>query len=264
VKEVPVPSDDHVTEFDRLKTIIDTLRGPDGCPWDKKQDHKSLKPYLVEETYEVMDALEDEQPEKLCEELGDLLLQIMLHARIAAEENKFTIADVIRGISDKMVHRHPHIFGDVTVNDAAEVARNWEDLKQEEGKNGESVLSGVARQMPALSYSEIIQRKAAAVGFDWKKTEDILDKVTEEAGELIDAKTDKEREWEYGDLLFVLVNLARWLDINAEEALRNANKRFFDRFTCMEDICRNRGVTFRELSFDEQNTLWNEAKKKVG
>jgi tetrapyrrole methylase family protein/MazG family protein len=262
-KEALMMSRDYLNEFHRFKTIIDRLRGPDGCPWDKQQTHRSLKPYLIEETYEVAGALDGEKPEKLCEELGDLLLQIMLHARIGEEEKLFSIDDVIRSISDKMVRRHPHIFGDTTANTAAEVSHNWELLKRE-GREDESVLAGVPLDMPALSYSQIIQRKAAAAGFDWKQTEDILDKVTEEAGELIEAKTDKEREAEYGDLLFVLVNLARWLDIDAEEALRNANRRFFHRFTCMEGICRSRGLSFRELSFSEQNDLWDEAKKKVG
>jgi tetrapyrrole methylase family protein/MazG family protein len=259
-----VSAENHQQEFDRLKSIIDTLRGPEGCPWDKKQTHQSLKPYLIEESYEVLESLDNGNPEKLCEELGDLLLQIMLHARIADENDQFTITDVLRSISDKLVHRHPHVFGNKSVNNADEVAQKWESLKQQERDEGESLLSSVPANIPALAYSQLIQRKAAGVGFDWKQTEDILDKVTEEVTELTEATNDRERELEYGDVLFVLVNLARWLDIDAETALRNANKRFFKRFACMEDLCRNKGITFSELSFNEQNALWDEAKKIVG
>jgi tetrapyrrole methylase family protein/MazG family protein len=252
------------TNFTELKDIISKLRSPEGCPWDRQQTHLSLRPYLIEECYEVLEVLEDGAPSELCEELGDLLLQIMLHAQLADEEGQFTIEDVVRGISNKLIHRHPHVFGDVDVKDAVEVRHNWEALKNAERKENESLLSSVPRSMPALSYSQSIQRRVASVGFDWEKTEDILEKLAEEVGEIIQAKSKEEKTREFGDLVFVLVNIARRLDIDLETALSGANQRFYNRFACMEQLCCQRGVTFADLSFDEQNVLWEEAKKKVG
>jgi tetrapyrrole methylase family protein / MazG family protein len=256
-------TENKITEsFERLKAIIDTLRSPDGCPWDKKQTHDSLKPYLVEECYEVLDAI-DQGDAKLREELGDLLLQIMLHSRIADEEKAFNIADVMDGISDKLVRRHPHVFGDKKTKDLDEINHNWHTLKQEEPGKEKSILSGAPAMMPALAYSQLIQRKVAAVGFDWEKPEDILEKLDEEIHELIEAKNKQEKLWEFGDTLFVLVNIARRLGIDAEESLRAANERFFKRFSFMEKICKEKGISFESLSFDQQNELWNEAKKNV-
>jgi tetrapyrrole methylase family protein / MazG family protein len=251
-------------KFTELKRIIAKLRDVGGCPWDRQQTHLSLRPYLIEEGHEVLEALEDGAPPKLCEELGDLLLQIMLHAQISAEDGQFTIDDVIEGLNKKLVHRHPHVFGGTEAKDAIEVRHNWEALKNAERDSEESILSGVPRSMPSLSYSHSIQRRAAGVGFDWDKTEDILEKVTEEAGEIIKASGTEEKSREFGDLLFALVNIARRLDIDLETSLSGANKRFYKRFACMEEISRERGVGFAELSFDEKNALWDEAKKKVG
>lgn len=258
-----MPGKEKIGSFDELKGIVAKLRGPDGCPWDKKQTHASLGPYLIEECYEVLQVLEEGTAEKLCEELGDLLLQIMLHAQIAAEAGHFEIDDVVRGISEKLIHRHPHVFGGEKVSDAAEVELNWETLKQERRQEGESVLSNVPREMPALVYSQSVQRRAAGVGFDWEKVDDILDKVAEEVAEIKQAPDQQEMAKEFGDLLFVLANMARRLDIDLEMALRSANQRFYQRFTYMEEICRKRGVGFGSLSFDEQNALWGEAKQKV-
>ena len=249
--------------FAALKEIIAKLRGPDGCPWDKKQTHTSLKPYLVEECYEVLQALEDGTPQKLCEELGDLLLQIMLHAQIAAEAGQFNIDDVAQGISSKLIHRHPHVFGGRKVKDAEEVKLNWEALKQEEREEGESLLAGIPQQMPALAYSQSIQRRVAGVGFDWQKAEEIIDKLAEEVTEIKQAPDQKEKAKEFGDLLFTLANIARRLDIDLEMALRSANQRFHHRFAYMEEVCRERGLNLASLSLDEQNTLWEEAKRKV-
>jgi tetrapyrrole methylase family protein/MazG family protein len=212
----------------------------------------------------VLQALEDGPPPKLCEELGDLLLQIMLHAQMSAEKGQFTINDVVQGIGAKLVHRHPHVFGDVDAKDAAEVRHNWEALKNAERQDEESILSGVPRSMPSLSYSNSIQRRVAAVGFDWEKTEDILEKLTEEVAEIMEAGDKEEKAREFGDLLFVLVNIARRQDIDLETALGGANRRFYNRFACMEQLCRQRGVSFADLSFAGQNDLWAEAKKKVG
>lgn len=250
--------------FAELKRTIAKLRSPEGCPWDRQQTHDSLRPYLIEECHEVLQALEDSAPQKLCEELGDLLLQIMLHAQMAAEDGQFTIADVVRGINDKLIHRHPHVFGDVEVKDAVEVRQNWEALKSAERHEDEALLSSVPRSMPALSYSQSIQRRVAAVGFDWEKTEDILEKLAEEVAEIIKAQDKEEKAREFGDLLFVLVNIARRLEIDLETALSGANQRFYNRFACMEQLCYQRGVSFGGLSFDQQNALWDEAKKKVG
>lgn len=250
--------------FAKLREIIAKLRGPEGCPWDRKQTHASLKPYLIEECYEVLQALDEGAPQKLCEELGDLLLQIMLHAQIATEAGQFSIDDVIRGISNKLIHRHPHVFGGQKIQDAGEVELNWEVLKQEEREEGESLLAGVPEQMPALAYSQSIQRRVAGVGFDWEKVEEIIDKLAEEVAEIKQAPDQQERAREFGDLLFTLANVARRLDIDLEMALRSANQRFCRRFAYMEEACRNRGVSFGSLSFDEQNVLWEEAKRAIG
>jgi tetrapyrrole methylase family protein/MazG family protein len=259
-----LPEETNTDNFAELKRIIAELRSPGGCPWDRQQTHDSLRPYLIEECYEVLQALEESIPQKLCEELGDLLLQIMLHAQMAAEDGQFTIDDVVQGISNKIIHRHPHVFSDVEVKDAGEVRQNWEALKSAERQENESLLSSVPRSMPALSYSQLIQRRVASVGFDWQNTEDILEKLTEEVGEIIKASNKEEKAREFGDLLFVLVNIARRQGIDLETSLSGANQRFYNRFACMEQLCHQRGISFGDLSFDEQNTLWEEAKKKVG
>ncbi|UCH51114.1 MAG: nucleoside triphosphate pyrophosphohydrolase [Chloroflexota bacterium] len=258
-----MPAKKKLDSFAELKGIIARLRGPDGCPWDKKQTHTTLKPYLIEECYEVLQALDDGTSQKLCEELGDLLLQIMLHAQIANEAGKFDIDDVARGISDKLIHRHPHVFGGQKVQDAGEVELNWQALKQEERDEGESLLASVPEQMPALAYSQSIQRRVAGVGFDWEKVEQIIDKLAEEVAEIKQAPDQQERANEFGDLLFTLANVARRLDIDLEMSLRSANQRFCRRFACMEEICRERGINLGSLSLDEQNALWEEAKRKV-
>ncbi len=253
-----------LNRFDDLVKIIAKLRAPDGCPWDRKQTHASLREFLLEECYEALDALDEGDAAKLCGELGDLLLQIVLHAQIASEAGEFEMGDVIKGINTKLIHRHPHIFGSVKVKDAAEVAHNWEALKQEERGADTSMLESVPRQMPALSYGQAIQRRVAEVGFDWKDAEGIIDKLVEEVGEFKQAGSEKQKTQEFGDLLFTLVNIARRLGIDSEAALREANEKFYCRFTYMEEVCRQRGVKIGDLSFDEQNALWEEAKKGVG
>jgi tetrapyrrole methylase family protein/MazG family protein len=250
--------------FENLRRIIDKLRGPEGCPWDKKQTHESLKPFLVEESYEVLQAIDDEVPEKLCDELGDLLLQIMLHAKIADEAGEFNIEDVIEGISLKLIHRHPHVFGKIKAKDEVEVEKNWETLKQRERGEGESILSGVPEQMPALAYSQSIQRRVAGVGFDWKTVEEIIDKLAEEVGEIKQANSQEEKAKEFGDLIFTIANIARRLGIDLEMALRAANRRFYKRFIYMEKMCRERGIEIDRISLDEQNRLWEEAKRNEG
>jgi tetrapyrrole methylase family protein/MazG family protein len=251
------------SSFDTLEKIVARLRAPDGCPWDRAQSHASLKPYLIEEAYEVLQALDEENTDKLCEEMGDLLLQILLHAQIAKEAREFSISDVIKSISTKLIRRHPHVFGQSTAANAEEVVLEWEELKQNERKEDDSLLSGVPKCMPALSYSHSIQRRVAGIGFDWKEFEGILDKLTEEIREVKEAATQKEKVHEFGDVLFALVNAARWQGVDLEEALRLANQRFSHRFRYMEEACRRRSISLRDLSFQEQNDLWDEAKRSI-
>jgi tetrapyrrole methylase family protein/MazG family protein len=252
-----------LSKFEALVGIIAGLRAPDGCPWDRKQTHASLRENLLAECYEVLEALDEGDTGKLCDELGDLLMQIVLHAQIAAESGEFELGDVVRGINTKLIHRHPHIFGSSKVRDAEEVAHNWESLKQEEREADTSILESVPRHMPALGYSQEIQRRVARAGFDWEDIDGVIDKLAEEVGEYQQAGSQEQKAQEFGDLLFTLVNIARRQGVDSEAALREANRRFFRRFTYMEELCRQRGLTFGELSFDEQNALWEEAKRGV-
>lgn len=248
--------------FATLVYLVSRLRAQDGCPWDREQTHISIKPFLVEEAYEVVQALDREDPGKLCEELGDLLLQIALHAQIAAEAGEFDIGQVLRSINSKIIRRHPHVFGELEVKDAREVLLSWETLKQEERGEGVSILSSVPDNMPTLAYSQAIQQRAARVGFDWKELKGILDKLTEELEELEQAKDQQQRVREFGDILFALANAARWLGVDLETALRQANERFRERFAYMEQACQRRGVAMQELSLEQLDELWEEAKKK--
>jgi tetrapyrrole methylase family protein/MazG family protein len=259
----PVSSKENMHKFDTLVAIIAKLRAPDGCPWDKEQTHKSLRENLLSETYEVLTALDDGDKEKLCEELGDLLLQIALHAQIAKDNDEFKIDDVIKNINEKLIHRHPHIFGNRKVKDSAEVMHNWEELKKEEREEGVSMLEGVPPAMPALAYAREISRRAVRVGFEWENIEGVLDKLAEEVKEIKETTSRDEKEQEFGDLLFTLVNVARWEGIDAEAALRTANRKFYKRFAHMEELCRKRGIDFAKLSFKEKDDLWEEAKKGV-
>ncbi|MFC2019612.1 nucleoside triphosphate pyrophosphohydrolase [Chloroflexota bacterium] len=253
-------------ELNRFATLVDImarLRAPDGCPWDRQQTHASLRSALLGECYEVLAALDGGDWDELCVELGDLLMQIVFQAQIAADAGEFEMGDVLRGISCKLVRRHPHIFGSLKLGDAREVALNWEELKKEERGDDGSLLDSVPREMPALAYSQEIQRRVAQVGFDWEDTSGIIDKVAEEASELEQADSPERKAQEFGDLLFILVNLARRLEIDSEAALREASRRFNRRFRAMEEACRQRGESVGELSFAEQNALWEEAKKNT-
>ncbi|MBI4304486.1 MAG: nucleoside triphosphate pyrophosphohydrolase [Chloroflexi bacterium] len=251
---------DNLDRFDTLVGIIAKLRAPDGCPWDREQTHASLREYVLEECYEVLEALDDGSAERLCQELGDLLLQIILQAQIASESREFEIGDVIKSINAKLIHRHPHVFGSVELKTAEEVAHNWEALKQKERGADKSMLASVPRQMPALAYSHELQRRVAQVGFDWKDAEGVIDKLVEEVNEFKQS-TGEEKAREFGDVLFTLVNVARRMGIDSESTLREANERFYRRFSYMEGVCRQRGVKIGDLSFDEQNALWEEAKR---
>jgi tetrapyrrole methylase family protein / MazG family protein len=251
-------------EFARLVEIIAKLRGPEGCPWDKKQTHTSLREYLLQESYEVLDALDEDNQLKLCQELGDLLLQIVLHARIASETGEFDIEAVLKNINTKLVRRHPHVFGQTRVSNAEEVSHNWEQIKKTERHPEASILDSVPGQMPALAYSQEIQRRAAQIGFDWENIDGVIDKLVEEVKEYKETANQAEREDEFGDLFFTLVNVARRVGVDPEVALRQANRKFFRRFSGMEKLCRERGLDLGQLSFDEQNQLWEETKRLNG
>ncbi|HUV56917.1 MAG TPA: nucleoside triphosphate pyrophosphohydrolase [Dehalococcoidales bacterium] len=250
-----------LSQFTTLVDIIARLRAPDGCPWDKQQTHASLRKNLLEECYEVLETLDEGNSGKLCDELGDLLMQVVLHTQIATEAGEFELGDVVKSITTKLIHRHPHIFGSKKVKDAEEVALNWEELKQEE-RGGTSMLASAPKQMPALGYSQEIQHRVAQVGFDWEDIDGVIEKLTEEISELKRADSQERKAQEFGDLLFTLANIARRLGIDLEAALRETNQRFYRRFTYMEEVCRQRGLNFGELSFDDQNALWEEAKRK--
>jgi len=252
-----------LSKFDALVEIIAWLRAPDGCPWDREQTHQTLRGNLLSECYEVMEALDEGDTDKLCEELGDLLLQIALHAQVARDNGEFEIGDVVKSIATKIVRRHPHIFGSTKVKDAEEVMHNWEELKREERQEGASMLEGVPKSMPSLGYAYEIQRRVARVGFDWEDTEGVIDKLVEEVKELREAGSPEERAQEYGDLFFTLANIPRREGVDPEVALRGANLKLYKRFAYMEELCRQRGQSFNELSFDEQNALWEEAKRGV-
>ena len=247
-----------------MAAISARLRAPDGCPWDRKQTHLSLRPYLLEEAYETVDAIEHGTPADLAEELGDLLLQVILHAQFAAEEGAFDLTDVYRSIAAKIVRRHPHVFGEVSVDGVEQVLTNWETIKADEraerGKAHEGAFGGVARALPALPGSREIQERASALGWDWDAIEGVWEKVAEELEELRAATTDEERLHEMGDILFALVNLARWMKLDPEEALRTANHRWVARYRLVEVLAIDRGVDLASLSLAEKDLLWNEVK----
>ena len=249
--------------FQKLVDIMTRLRSEDGCPWDRVQTSETLKPYLIEETYELIEAIDEKEPVKIREELGDLLLQIVFHAQIAKDQEEFDINDVIEGISSKMVSRHPHVFGDAKFETPEEVTKQWQDRKKEEGKFKESALEGVPKELPSLLRAHRLQSRAAKVGFDWEKVEDVFGKLDEELKEFkvaLGNKDKKEIEDELGDILFVLVNISRFVGVNAEEALRKTISKFISRFRYIEMKAANKGRQLSAMTQDEMDALWNEAK----
>jgi tetrapyrrole methylase family protein/MazG family protein len=252
-------------DFLKLRSIIAELRGPNGCPWDKKQTHESLKKYLIEEAYELIEAIDNEDSEHMTEELGDVLLQVMLHAQIGEDEGYFTIDDVIEGLSEKMVRRHPHVFGDVQAENEEEVLKNWQSIKQEEkGEKQESMMDSVPKSFPNLMRAVEIQKKAAKVGFDWKEVEPAWEKVKEEIAEFEKEAVNlsPEMEAEFGDILFALVNIARFYKIDAEEAARKTNEKFIRRFTFVEERVMMSGSKFEDFTLEQLDEFWDEAKSK--
>jgi len=253
--------------FEKLVDIMAKLRGEGGCPWDKAQTHESLKPFLIEEAYEVIDAIDAENPEILKEELGDLLLQIVFHSRIAEEEGRFSINDVIEKVCDKMIRRHPHIFGEVKADTAEEVLKNWEDIKKEE-KDFSSYAESMDRlpeQLPALMKAFKVQEKAARVGFDWDSVDGALNKVYEELQEIQEVYKSEKREKikeEIGDLLFAVVNVARFLRVDPELALRDATKKFVKRFKYVEEEAKRQNKDLSKMTLEEMDILWEQGKNK--
>jgi len=246
--------------FEQLVDIMAKLRGPDGCPWDKEQTYKDINPYMLEEVHEVMESIDANDMNGLKEELGDLLLHIVFHAQMAKEDKIFNINDVINGICTKLIGRHPHVFDDAEVKSSEHVIKRWEQIKKEE-KKGKSMLDGVPKELPALLKSFRLGEKTHRVGFDWKDFDGILDKLNEEIDELKDAKTKEEVEHEYGDILFTMANIGRFLKVNPEDALRKSTNRFIKRFKTMEKIIDEKGIPLHNLSEKEWDNLWNEAKK---
>ena len=268
--------------FEKLVAVQARLRAPNGCPWDREQTHQSLRTYLIEEAYEVLEALESGDDAKFAEEMGDLLLQIVFHSQIAREEGRFTVAEVIREIHDKMIRRHPHVFGETQAKDSAEVLRNWEQIKAEERRAGAkkrdaksiagdvkegSLLDGVSRALPATLEGFQLTRKASRIGFDWEKVDGVFEKLMEETEELKGASKEQDQlrmEEELGDLLFAAVNLSRFLKIDPEIALKKANSKFSRRFRAMERLARKSGREFKDLPREEMEDLWEATKQAEG
>ncbi len=253
------------TSFEAFQEIVAHLRAPDGCSWDREQTHQSLRTHLLEEAYEVMTALDAEDPAKMAEEFGDLLLQIVLNAQIASEEGEFGMAEVLKGIYDKIIRRHPHVFGDLKIEGIQGILQNWEKLKASEretnGEAGKGLLDGVPLALPALIQAQEYQDRAARVGFDWPQIEGVLDKIAEEIQEVKEATNGEELSDELGDLFFALVNLARWKKVDAESALRATNLRFKRRFAYLEQRAREQGKKVSDMSLEEMEKLWQEAKR---
>ncbi len=251
--------------WDRLVQIMDKLRGESGCPWDKKQTRESLKPYLIEESYEVLEAIDEKDSKKLKEELGDLLYQILFHARISKEDSEFDIEDVLTDSCEKMVRRHPHVFGDKKADNAEEVLKQWEEIKKgEKGNDRKSILEGVPAHLPALLRAHQLQARAARVGFDWEHIDQVFAKVQEEMGEFEEAFRDRDHERmesELGDLLFALVNIGRFIEVSPEDALRKTISRFMSRFRHIEEEIAKKGLEWKDVSLEAMEELWVEAKE---
>jgi tetrapyrrole methylase family protein/MazG family protein len=258
-----VPALGEGTSFESFAEIIAHLRAPDGCPWDREQTHETLRKHLLEESYEAISAIDSGDFADMREEFGDLLLQVVLQSQIANEEGQFNVNQVVQGVHSKIVRRHPHVFGDLKLDDVDGVLANWEKLKEKERgkkKDGRGLLDGVPLSLPALSQAQEYQDRAARVGFDWPEIEGVLDKIAEEIEEIKKAKTDFELASEIGDLFFALVNLARWKKVDAESALRGTNMKFKKRFSYVEQGAKKQERNLSELTLDEMESLWQDAK----
>ena len=253
--------------FDRLVDVVAMLRSKNGCPWDLAQTHESLKADLIEEAYELIEAIDAKVPKKICDELGDLLMQVMLHSQIATDRNEFSVDEVIENLTEKLVRRHPHVFGSVVATDENEVLENWEEIKRgEEGnKDRKSSLDGIPHSLPSLQRAEKIQKRASRAGFDWDQTEDVLPKLQEEIDEIEESiRNDDitEIEMEIGDLLFSVVNLCRFLNVQPEEALRKSTRKFADRFQRMETTLERTNKTFKDYDLSTLDQIWEQVKQQ--
>ena len=244
-----------------LRRIIATLRGPNGCPWDRVQTRQSLAPYLIEEAYEALDALDSGNPANVREELGDLLFEVLIQGQLAEEAGEFTLRDVIRGVSEKLVRRHPHVFGDAVADTPEAVVEQWDELKTRE-RGGESALAGIPRSLPALARAQALQRRAARAGFGFQSEDEAWQALAEELDELREAVTPAQKREELGDAIFALANLARQLDIDAEDALRSTSRGFTGLFDLMEGIVKERGLDLKQTGVEEKLALWEEAKSR--
>ncbi len=257
-------SDKERASYEELRNVVARLRAPDGCPWDREQTHASLRPYVIEEAYEVVALLDSGETEKLPEELGDVLFQVLLHTQLAEEAGEFEMSDVLSGLAQKLIRRHPHVFGDVKLDNAEQVIDQWDKLKQKERAEDDSALANVPAAMPALSYAQTLLRRAEAAGFAWPHRDDILDKLTEEIAELAEAPDKDAAADELGDILINVVNYARSLGIDSEEALRQAGHKFRRRFNGVETRARERSIDMPAASRDQLMALWDEAKAEAG
>ncbi len=250
-------------ELEKLIGIVETLRGENGCPWDKAQTHESLTPNMLEEAYEAVEAIKERKPEHLREELGDVLLQVVLHSQIASEEGDYDIENVARELNEKLIHRHPHIFGNDHADTPEEVLKKWDELKQEEKKERKSQMDGIPKTFPALMACQKISKRAIKVGFEWDKVETLKECIDSEYDEFFEAVRNNDKdsmEDEMGDIFFATVNLARWYNIDAEQALLRANDKFMKRFRKMEELAVK---PLNEYSFEEYDQLWKQAKKEL-
>ena len=256
-----------LNSLSKLIKITDTLMGEDGCPWDKVQTRESLKPYLVEETYEVLDALDANDPEKIKDELGDLLYQILFHSKISSLKGEFDFRDVIDNLSEKMVRRHPHVFKEGELNTPDQVVKQWEEIKRNEKNqaNQKSILDNIPKNLPSLLRAQKLQKKAAKEGFDWDRISDVFDKLDEEIAEFKEAvlkKKSADIQNEIGDIIFVITNIAKFYKIDAEEALRSTNNKFIKRFQYIEQKIEEKGKTLKDSPLEEMERYWQEAKNK--
>ena len=244
--------------LDELVKTIAILRAPNGCEWDRAQTHQTIRQNMLEEAYEAVEAIDENNPEHLKEELGDVLLQVVLQSQIAEDNGEFNIQDVAKMLNDKLIHRHPHVFGEIKTKDTKEILANWEKLKKEEKKDRKRTLDGIPSTLPALLYCMKISKKAVRAGFEWKDIKQVFECFESEVEEFKNAKTQEEKEDEFGDILFSLVNVARWHGIDPELALSKANRKFIKRFNKLEELCSK---PLEELTFEEYDELWQKAKK---
>lgn len=254
----------YMEEFKELVEVIARLRAKDGCQWDREQTHSTLRPNMIEEAYEAVDAIDDNDLKHLQEELGDVLLQVLLHSQIASEEGAFSIEDVSRELKEKLIHRHPHVFGNVKVNSTDDILNNWDKLKAEEKTHRKSAMDGISKAQSALMSAQKISKRAVKTGFEWPNEKSLYDCIYSEFEEFKEAEEEGDREHmeeEYGDILFATVNLARWNKIDAEQALLKANKKFMKRFRKMEELATK---PLSDYSFEEYDALWKQSKKQVG